>query len=168
MPLREILIYPDPLLREQCAQVTDFGKDLATLINDMSLTMYASSGIGLAASQIGILQRVIVVDVSEDQAQRLALVNPEIIAQEGAVSSEEGCLSIPEFRDTIKRSEKILVKAQDPNGKYLEFEADEILAICIQHEIDHLNGVLFVDHLSRLKREFFARWLKKQGLIPSK
>jgi peptide deformylase len=130
----------------------------------MFLTMYAHGGIGLAASQIGILERVAVVDISPDQSQKLVLINPEITERLGSVSSEEGCLSIPEYRDTIKRSERIQVSAQDIEGNPQLISADGMLAICIQHEVDHLNGTLFVDHLSRLKREFFKRWLKKQGI----
>lgn len=164
MPLREIVTYPSPLLREKCADVSTFDDSLHRLVNDMSLTMYASSGIGLAACQIGVLQRVALVDVSEQQDQKLVLINPEIVTREGTVSSEEGCLSIPEYRDTIKRDEHIVVRAQNIEGEEFELSASGILSICIQHEVDHLNGILFVDHLSRLKRGFFTRWVRKQGL----
>jgi peptide deformylase len=164
MALREVLTYPHPALREMCAPVVAFDQRLRSLVEDMFLTMYAHGGIGLAASQIGVLERVAVVDVSSDQSQKLVLINPEITERLGSVSSEEGCLSIPEYRDSIKRSERIKVSAQDLEGNSQEISAEGLLAICIQHEIDHLNGTLFVDHLSRLKREFFKRWVKKQGI----
>ncbi len=162
MAIRDIKIYPDPVLREQCAAVTEFGSDLQTLVSDMALTMYAASGIGLAASQIGVVQRVAVVDVSSKQNERLIIVNPEIVWSQGSVPSEEGCLSIPDFRETIQRKEQIVLQAQNETGKEFELKASGILAICIQHEVDHLNGVLFVDHLSRLKRDFFKKWHRKQ------
>ena len=163
MPLRDIITYPDPRLREKCALVCEFNAALRSLINDMALTMYAAGGIGLAASQVAVLQQVAVVDVSSDQKERLTLVNPRIVWKDGDVPSEEGCLSIPDFRDTIKRSERIVLQAQDESGKEFELEASGILAICIQHEVDHLQGVLFIDHLSRLKREFFKKWHRKRS-----
>lgn len=162
MALLDIKILPDPVLREVAEEITVFDKDLEKLAGDMFDTMYAAKGIGLAAPQIGLSRQLIVIDISEDGNERLALVNPKITAQSGSVSSEEGCLSIPDYRDTIKRSKQITVTGHDIGGSPVEITAEGLLAICLQHEIDHLNGVLFVDHLSRLKRELFKRWLKKQ------
>jgi peptide deformylase len=162
MGILEIVKYPDPRLKQPCERETVFDSSLHKLLDDMRDTMYEAEGIGLAAPQVGVLKRIAVVDVSQDRDGVIELINPEITWSEGKVPSEEGCLSIPDYRETISRNENIKVTAQDRNGKEFELEASEILAICIQHEIDHLNGILFVDRLSRLKREFFRRWLKKQ------
>jgi peptide deformylase len=131
----------------------------------MAETMVAANGVGLAAPKIGVQTRVAVIDVSEEQDQRIELINPEIVQRVGSVASEEGCLSIPRYRDTISRNAAVTVKAQNRRGDWFEIEGEGLLSMCLQHEIDHLNGVLFVDHLSRIKREFFRRWLKKQGGI---
>ena len=144
--------------------MTSFNLELASLLDDMKETMYKSDGVGLAAPQIGVLKRVTVIDVSKERDQLMEFINPEILGVFGKTTSEEGCLSIPGFRDSIKRSRKVLVKAQDRTGKEFTVEADELLAICLQHEIDHLDGVLFIDHLSRLKLQYFKRWLEKQLL----
>lgn len=157
-----IRIYPDPVLREKATAVSTFTPELGELLDNMAETMYHGDGIGLAGPQVAALQRVIVVDVSPDRSDLIEFVNPEITSSEGTTSSEEGCLSIPGFRETVKRKERIEVKALTREGKEFTLEADGIKAICIQHEIDHLNGVLFVDHLSRLKRELFKRWHRKQ------
>lgn len=161
MNILEIRIFPDPLLKEVSIEVSKFDRELHDLLDKMKATMYAANGIGLASPQVGILKRVAVIDVSDERNQPLELINPEIISKEGSVTSEEGCLSIPEYRDTVKRNERIRVKASDRFGKVSELEADGLLAICIQHEIDHLDGILFIDRLSRLKRELFKRWVKK-------
>ena len=161
MALREIVKYPDERLHEECEAVNDFNQELATLLDDMFETMYEADGIGLAAPQIGVMKRVTVIDVSPDGTGKLELINPEIVDAQGKVSSEEGCLSIPGYRDTIKRNETVKVRAQDRTGEFFEVQAEELLSICLQHEIDHLHGVLFTDKLSRLKREFFKRWFKK-------
>ncbi len=142
-------------------RVDTIDTSIHTLLDDMAETMYDARGIGLAAPQVGILKRVCVIDVSESRRERLDFINPEIISSQGKVSSEEGCLSIPDYRETIFRKEKISVRALDRTGAAFELEADGLLAICIQHELDHLDGVLFVDHLSRLKRELFKRWAKR-------
>lgn len=155
--------YPDPVLKQPAAEVTDFGKDLAKLAEDMAETMYQGEGIGLAAPQVGVLKRLIVVDVSPDRQHRLVLVNPKIVSAEGRITYEEGCLSVPDYRDTVERSREIIVQACDVSGKEFELQADGLLGVCIQHEIDHLDGILFVDRLSRLKREFFKRWHKKKA-----
>jgi len=159
----EIIKYPDPLLNQLCAPVQNFDKELHLLLDDMALTMYEANGIGLAAPQVAVLKRITVIDVSEDAPELREFINPQIIASEGSTASEEGCLSIPDYRDIVKRNTEIRVKAQDRFGKFFELEATGLLAICLQHEIDHLDGVLFVDRLSRLKREMFKRWLKKQA-----
>ena len=157
-----IVIYPDPLLKQKTAPVTEFHGQLHRLLDDMAETMYVSKGVGLAAPQVGVLQRVTVIDVSEEGDEIIELINPTIVSSQGKVDSEEGCLSIPEFRDTVERKEKVVVSAFDRHGKPFEVDADDLLAICLQHEIDHLDGILFVDRLSRLKRELFKKWLKKQ------
>ncbi len=162
MSILDIRIHPDPVLREKCLEVEEFDDQLGKLLDNMAETMYEAPGIGLAAPQIGITQRIAVVDVSENGNGLLELINPVIEEKRGEqIPSEEGCLSIPEYRDTIQRYPEISVKAQDRTGKTFEIEATEILAICIQHELDHLDGVLFIDHLSRLKRDTFKRWYKK-------
>ena len=161
MPIR---VFPDEVLREIAQEVVKFDDDLGLLLDNMAETMYSAHGIGLAANQVGVLQRVVVVDVSESRQDRLELINPRILDAKGKTSSEEGCLSIPDYRDTINRNETITVQAQNRKGEQIDLTAEGLLAICIQHEVDHLNGVLFVDHLSRLKRELFKRWLKKRAI----
>jgi peptide deformylase len=158
LPIR---IYPDPVLRQPAVEVTVFDAQLKKYLADLLETMYAANGVGLASPQVGISKRAVVIDVSNEGNAPLILVNPRIIAGSGSVSSEEGCLSIPGYRDTIKRKAEISVEAQDELGSPVSFKADGLLAICVQHELDHLDGVLFVDRLSRLKREFFKKWLKR-------
>lgn len=161
MTLLNIRIYPDPILKEEAAEVSDFDSKLSKLLDDMYDTMLAADGIGLAAPQIGISKKIAVIDISEDRDQRLELINPKIVWQDGQVPSEEGCLSIPQYRDKIKRFKEIKIEAHDRKGAKFELQSDGLLAICMQHEIDHLHGILFVDHLSRLKRELFKRWSKR-------
>lgn len=161
MPLLTIYTYPAPVLHQQAKEVSVFDEGLRTFLDDMAQTMYHNQGIGLAANQVGVLKRVIVVDVSPDASARMDLVNPVILERSGSFSYEEGCLSVPEYRDTVSRSRRIVVQAQDVYGTFFQFGAEELLAVCIQHEIDHLDGKLFVDRLSRLKRELFRRWFKK-------
>ena len=161
MALLEILLYPNPVLKQPTEKVININATTLALLDNMAETMYKARGIGLAAPQVGAIQRVCVVDVSEARNERIDFINPEIVWSEGKTPSEEGCLSIPDYRDTIARKEKIVVQAQDRVGKEFELEADGLLAICIQHEVDHLDGILFVDHLSRLKRELFKRWAKR-------
>lgn len=162
MATLQIVKVPDPILRQKCAPVATFDAKLSALINDMTETMYEANGVGLAAPQIGVLSQVTVIDVSDTRDQPIHLVNPVIETAQGKTPSEEGCLSIPEYRDTLNRNETVKVRAVDMKGAPLEIEAEGLLAICLQHEIDHLNGILFVDRLSRLKREMFRRWLKKR------
>ena len=148
----DIVLYPEAGLREVCTPVPEMNDEIDRLIDDMFYTMYDAPGIGLAAPQIAVQERIIVVDVSETKDQPIALINPEIIRSAGQISWEEGCLSIPGIYATVKRPSDILVRGMNRDGKIIEFEADELLAVCIQHEIDHLNGTLFIDHLSGLKR----------------
>ncbi|MCL1602719.1 peptide deformylase [Succinatimonas hippei] len=157
MAIREIVTFPDERLRQICAPVTEFDAALKELTDDMFETMYDDEGIGLAAPQIGIEKRIVVIDIPEEDGKqgknKLVLINPKITAKEGEVASEEGCLSVPEYRAEIKRYEKITLECQDLNGQKQIYEADGLLAICMQHELDHLDGKLFIDYLSRLKRD---------------
>ena len=162
MALRTILEFPDPRLRTRARPVTEFGAALGVLIDDLFETMYAAPGIGLAATQIDVHQRVIVVDTSEDHSGRVELVNPEILRREGEESTEEGCLSVPGIFDEVKRAARVRVRAQDRSGAVFERDYDDILAVVIQHELDHLDGKLFVDYLSDLKRERIRKKLDKE------
>jgi peptide deformylase len=161
MALRTILEFPDPRLRTRAQPVTRFDATLGRLIDDMLETMYAAPGIGLAATQVDVHQRVIVIDVSAEHDQPLVLVNPEILTREGEASTEEGCLSVPGIFDEVKRAAKIRLRYRDRNGESLEQDFEEILAVCVQHEMDHLEGKLFVDYLSDLKRERIRKKLGK-------
>jgi peptide deformylase len=157
-----ILEYPDPRLRKVAAPVTAFGPDLVRLVHDMAETMYSAPGIGLAATQVDVHKRVIVIDVSEARDGLLVLVNPEILEAEGEAECEEGCLSVPGYYDKVTRAARIRVRAQDEHGASREIAADGLLAVCVQHEMDHLMGKVFVDHLSSLKRARLAAKLKKR------
>jgi peptide deformylase len=162
MAFRTILEFPDPRLRTRAQPVTRFDAALGTLVDDLIETMYAAPGIGLAATQVDVHQRVIVIDVSAEHNQPLVLINPQILAREGEASTEEGCLSVPGIFDEVKRAAKIRLRAQDRSGEPFEADYDDILAVCIQHEIDHLDGKLFVDYLSDLKRERIRKKLDKE------
>ncbi len=163
MAILKILHYPDPLLKKVAEPVTTFDDQLKVLAADMAETMYAAPGVGLAAPQVGIAKRMVVIDCAPKDAppQLLSVVNPEIIAREDEVCEEEGCLSVPGFYARVPRSRKVRVRYLDLNGREVEMEADGLLAICFQHEIDHLNGILFVDHLSPLKKGMFRKKYKK-------
>jgi peptide deformylase len=163
MALRPIRIFPDPVLRVRCQEVTSFDAQLATLVADMVETMHAAPGVGLAASQIGVEQRVAVVDLSigKEPEELLVLVNPKIVSHEGLEVDVEGCLSIPDFTEKVPRPLRVEVEAQDATGARQHFEAEGFLARAICHEIDHLDGVLFVDHLHGLRRERAKRALKR-------
>ena len=167
MALRPILILPDPKLREVAEHVPEIDDSIRALADDMLETMYKAPGIGLAAPQIGVLKRIVVVDVAKRQnedatPEPLVLVNPTIIWESEERSTyEEGCLSIPEFYEEVERPAVIRVEFLDRDGAFKEIEADGVLATCIQHEIDHLNGVLFIDHISRLKRARVMRKFEK-------
>lgn len=161
MALMNILHFPDPRLRNIAQPVDEVNDDIRLLAADMLETMYAAPGIGLAAIQVNVDKRVIVIDISEDQSQPLTLINPEIIAAEGEREYQEGCLSVPEAYEVVSRADTIRVKALDLQGEVQEFEAEGLLATCIQHEIDHLDGKLFVDYLSNLKRQRIKKRLEK-------
>ncbi len=162
MALLPILEFPDPRLRTVAKPVTVFDESLQTLVKDMTETMYAADGIGLAASQVDVHKRVLVIDVSEEKDSPRAYINPtfEVIEQE-LQDYDEGCLSVPGFYETVSRPRRVLIKAQDETGAAFELEAEGILAICIQHEIDHLEGKLFVDYISKLKRDRIRSKLEK-------
>jgi peptide deformylase len=162
MALRTILEFPDPRLRTRAQPVTRFDADLAVLIEDMLQTMYQAPGIGLAATQVDVHQRVIVIDVSEERDAPLVLINPQILSREGEATTEEGCLSVPNIFDEVKRAAKIRLRCQDRTGAFIEADYEDILAVCIQHEMDHLEGKLFVDYLSDLKRERIRKKLDKE------
>lgn len=160
MPIR---VYPDEVLRRECAAVEEFDDDLRRLVGDMVETMHAAPGVGLAAPQVGVEKRVMVVDLSvgEDPAQLHVFVNPEIVEEEGTVSDVEGCLSIPGISEKVERPQRIRVRARNVDGTEFEIEADDWLARAVCHETDHLDGVLFVDHLRGLRRDRVRRQLKK-------
>lgn len=161
----KLRFFPDQILRQPTVEVTKFDKNLHTLIDQMRDTMYAEDGIGLAAPQVGVSKRVAVIDTSRDGSNYLELVNPLITLSDEKVTSEEGCLSIPGYREKIMRSESVTIKALDRDGKPFSLTADGLLGICAQHEIDHLNGILFIDYLTGLKKQMFQTWLKKQGTL---
>ena len=164
MAVLEIKRYPDPVLKKKARPVEEINGELQALIDNMVETMYAAPGIGLAAPQVGETKRLIVVDVStkEQKHPLLVLINPVIVSFEGRIDSEEGCLSVPGYTSTIKRAESVLVKGVDREGRPMEVEAMGLLARVLQHEIDHLDGILFVDRMSPIKREFFRkRYLKR-------
>jgi len=162
MAIRTILEFPDPRLRSRAQPVTEFDAELGRLIDDMFETMYAAPGIGLAATQVDAHQRLIVIDVSETRDQPLVVINPEILSREGEAETEEGCLSVPGIFDEVKRAARIRLRAQDRTGAYFEQDYEGVLAVCIQHEMDHLEGKLFVDYLSDLKRQRIRKKLEKE------
>ncbi len=163
MALLQILRYPDPRLHQKAAPIKDVDASIHQLAADMAETMYAAPGIGLAAPQVNQHVRLIVIDISEDRSQLQTFINPELLEVSGEIEGEEGCLSVPGIYDTVKRASHIKVRALGVDGKSFEMEADELLAVCIQHEIDHLEGKVFVDYLSRLKRERIKSKLLKQA-----
>ena len=160
-----ILEYPDPRLKKVASPVTAFTAELQKLVRDMAETMYAAPGVGLAAIQVDVHKRLIIIDISEDRSDLKVFVNPELLAAEGVAQHEEGCLSVPGYYDKVARAERITVRAQNERGEYFELAADGVLAVCIQHEMDHLLGKVFVEYLSPLKRaRLAARLRKKQKL----
>ena len=158
----EILKYPDKRLRTVAKPVENVNSEIKKQIKDMFETMYDAPGIGLAATQVNFHQRLIVIDVSEECNQPLCLINPEIIEKNGEIEWEEGCLSVPNYYENVKRANEIKVSALNELGQSVEVEANEMLAVCIQHEMDHLNGILFVDHLSKLKQKRLKNKAEKQ------
>ncbi|MBT0731607.1 peptide deformylase [Rosenbergiella nectarea] len=161
MSVLQVLHYPDERLRKVAKPVAQVTSDIKQIVDDMFETMYAEEGIGLAATQVDIHQRIIVIDVSEERNERLVLINPEILNKCGETGIEEGCLSIPEQRALVPRAEKVTIRALNREGEQFELDADGLLAICIQHEIDHLEGKLFIDYLSPLKRQRIRQKLEK-------
>ncbi len=167
MAVREIVKYPEKVLREKTLQVTDCDSELQKLIDDMIETMYAAPGVGLAANQVGVSKQVAVIDVSvrDEKSPLIVLVNPEIIHLEGEIEAEEGCLSVPDYTTVLKRALKVCVKGLDRHGKPVEREAEGLLARALQHEIDHLNGILFIDRMGRIKKEFFKKRYAREKML---
>jgi peptide deformylase len=163
MAILEIKKYPEKVLKQKTSPVTSFDHELQELIDNMIETMYAAPGVGLAAPQVGEPKRLAVIDISSrgDKFPLLVIVNPVIVRCEGEVEFEEGCLSLPEYTALVKRAENVVVKAQNRDGKAIEIEATDLLAIALQHEIDHLEGILLIDRISPIKREFFKKRYKK-------
>jgi peptide deformylase len=162
MPVLDILRYPDPRLYKKAVPVKEVDASIRSLVRDMAETMYAAPGMGLAATQVDVHKRVIVIDASETRDQLRVLINPEIIAQEGVQYCEEGCLSVPGVFEPIERAERVTVRALGIDGNPFTLEAEKLLAVCIQHEMDHLEGKVFVDYLSRLKQKRIKARLQKQ------
>jgi peptide deformylase len=158
-----IVKFPDPILQRPSAPVTEFDDELRKLVADMFESMYAAQGIGLAAPQIGIAKRLTVIDLSNqrDPQQKLVLINPEITLEEGKQFEEEGCLSLPDIREKVRRAARVVVRAQNEDGEWKEHEGTELLARAFQHEIDHLDGVLFIFRISALKRDLILRRIRK-------
>jgi len=163
MALLDILHYPDPRLRNRAQPVAEVDDGVRRLVDDMLETMYAAPGVGLAATQVNVPKRVIVADVSEDRRQPVYLVNPEVRERRGSLETEEGCLSVPGVYEVVERAEWIRAGGLDRDGKPVELEAEGLLAVCIQHEIEHLEGILFIDHLSQLKRRRIRKRADKQA-----
>lgn len=171
MPVRDILIFPDPRLRRKAEPVRTIDEEIRKTLNDMAETMYAAPGIGLAGPQIGVDKRLVVIDLGDresddpeepDTKRHLyKLINPEIISRKGDTEYEEGCLSIPDVREKVKRSSELIISAKNEKGEDIELAAKGLLAICLQHEIDHLDGVLFIDRLSRLRKQLIKNKLEK-------
>jgi len=163
LKIHEIVKYPEPVLSKPAAPVTEFDAALKKLVEEMFESMYAAQGIGLAAPQIGISKRLTVIDVSfkKNPEDKVVLINPEIVEEEGKQFEEEGCLSLPDIREKVHRAARVKVRAQNERGEWFEAEGTELLSRAFQHEIDHLNGVLFIDRISRLKRELALRKIRK-------
>lgn len=161
MPLLDILVYPDDRLRKVAAPVSAVDDETRRVVDNMFETMYDAPGIGLAATQVDIHERIVVIDVSEDKDDPLTLINPEIVRTEGKLAGEEGCLSIPGVYENVDRAEAIVFRALDRDGVSYEMEADGLLAVCVQHEVDHLDGKLFVDYLSALKKRRIRKKMLK-------
>ncbi len=166
MALLPILHYPDPRLHRVAARVERIDDKIRKLINDMAEAMYAAPGVGLAATQVDVHLRIIVIDISESRGQLQVFVNSELISASGVAEREEGCLSVPEVYEKVRRAERVTVRAQDAEGRVYTLEAEGLLAVCIQHEMDHLEGKVFVEKLSRLKQSRIRARLKKQVRRP--
>lgn len=169
MAIREVIKYPHPNLKLVCREVTVFDETLRRTVDDMFETMYHDEGIGLAAPQIDLQLRLVVIDTSEDKSQRIVMINPKFILKEGSQGIDEGCLSVPlGYRARVERAARVIVEFQNEFGEKQTLEATDLLAICIQHEIDHLDGILFIDHLSPLKRSMFAKKMAKAERLEKK
>ena len=162
MALLDILVYPDKRLRQRAEPVREFTTELKILVQNMAETMYAAPGIGLAAIQVNVLKRVVVMDLSEEKNELQVFINPEITPLEGVLEYEEGCLSVPGVFAPVERVEKVRINAQDVYGEPFEIETDGLLSVCIQHEVDHLNGKVFVDYLSRIKQDRVRKKMLKE------
>ncbi|MEE9157331.1 MAG: peptide deformylase [Gammaproteobacteria bacterium] len=166
MAILDILQYPDPRLRNRAEAVAAVTDEIRFLAADMLETMYHAVGIGLAATQVNVSKQVVVIDISEEKNSPLYFINPEIVRHDGVEQTEEGCLSVPGVFELVERAEKVTVQAMNLNGEPFELDADGLLAVCIQHEIDHLNGTLFIDYLSALKRQRIRKKLGKRDQLP--
>jgi peptide deformylase len=164
MTILHICTYPEEILRQRAEPITEIDEEVVKLVDHMTETMYSAPGIGLAATQVGVAKQVLVVDIAprRPESELIVLINPEIIAAEGEVIFEEGCLSVPDYQAEVKRHEKITVRGLNLKGEEVEIEAEGLLAVVLQHEIDHLNGMLFIDRLSKLKRDLYKRKVRKQ------
>jgi peptide deformylase len=168
MTILEICTYPEKVLRKRAEPIADIDEEISRLADHMADTMYSAPGIGLAANQVGVPKQLLVADISprRPESELIVLVNPEIVAAEGQVTIEEGCLSVPDYQAEVKRHEKVTVRGLDLHGEEVVIEAEGLLAVVLQHEIDHLNGVLFIDRISKLKRDLYKRRLRKQLAKP--
>jgi peptide deformylase len=162
MAALDILRYPDPRLYKKAEPVAEVDESVRALVRDLAETMYAAPGVGLAATQVNVHKRVVVIDASESRDQLLVLINPEIVSREGVQLCEEGCLSVPGIYEAVERAERVTVRALGVDGKPFTLTAEKLLAVCIQHELDHLEGKVFVDYLSRLKQQRIKARLQKQ------
>ena len=165
MALLPILEYPDPRLKKVAARVEAVTPDVRKLVRDMSETMYAAPGVGLAATQVNVHKRVLVIDISDHKDDLRVFINPELLAAEGEAECEEGCLSVPGYYDKVTRAARIRVRAQDDHGETFELDAEGLLAVCVQHEMDHLEGKVFVEYLSPLKRARVAAKMRKKQRV---
>ncbi len=164
MTILHICTYPEEILRQRAEPITEIDEEVVKLVDHMTETMYSAPGIGLAATQVGVAKQVLVVDIAprRPESELIVLINPEIVAAEGEVIFEEGCLSVPDYQAEVKRHDKITVRGLNLKGEEVEIEAEGLLAVVLQHEIDHLNGMLFIDRLSKLKRDLYKRKVRKQ------
>jgi peptide deformylase len=167
MAILDILHFPDPRLRNKAKPVAQADDSIRRLVDDMLETMYQAPGIGLAATQVNVAKRIVVIDLSEEKNEPLCLINPEILEKDGTEQMEEGCLSVPGIFEQVSRANQVRVRALDRQGKPFEMEAEGLLAVCIQHELDHLEGKLFVDYLSSLKRQRIRKKLEKESRQPA-
>jgi len=164
MAILHICTYPEEILRQRAEPITEIDEEIVKLVDHMAETMYSAPGIGLAATQVGVAKQLLVADIAprKPESELIVLINPEIVAAEGEVIIEEGCLSVPEYQAEVKRHEKITVRGLNLKGEEVEIEAEGLLAVVLQHEIDHLNGMLFIDRLSKLKRDLYKRRVRKK------